>query len=64
MARLTITTDRPRSGVVCVALSGDLGMASAYRLDDQLRRIEIRSPQVSAERWLIRPSRSGAAMSQ
>ena len=44
MAQLTITTDRPRSGVVCVALSGDLDMSSAYRLDAELRRVEHTRP--------------------
>ncbi|MDX6674879.1 MAG: anti-sigma factor antagonist [Solirubrobacteraceae bacterium] len=44
MARLRISTHRPRSGVVCVALSGDLDMSSAYRLDEELRRIEHTGP--------------------
>ena len=44
MARLRITTHRPRSGVVCVALSGDLDMSSAYRLDEELRSIEHTGP--------------------
>jgi anti-anti-sigma factor len=29
---------------VCVALSGDLDMTSAYRLDEELRRIEHTEP--------------------
>ena len=46
MARLTITTDRPRSGVVSVALSGDLDLSSAYRFDSELRRIERAGPDM------------------
>jgi anti-sigma B factor antagonist len=46
MARLTITTDRPRSGVVCVALSGELDLSSAYRFDAELRRIEQTGPDM------------------
>jgi anti-sigma B factor antagonist len=46
MARLTITTDRPRSGVVCVALSGELDLSSAYRFDAELRRIEQTVPDM------------------
>jgi anti-anti-sigma factor len=44
MARLTLSTDRPRSGVVCVALSGEFDLSSAYRVDAKLRGIEQTRP--------------------
>src|SRR5207244_1003472 len=46
MSRLTITNDRPRRGVVCVALSGELDMSSAYCVDAELRRLEQTSPEL------------------
>lgn len=44
MARLTVRTDRPRRGVVCVALSGEFDLSSAYRVDAKLRGIERTRP--------------------
>ena|SRR5438874_7347791 len=46
MSRLTITNDRPRRGVVCVALSGELDMSSAYCVDAELRRLEQTRPEL------------------
>jgi anti-sigma B factor antagonist len=46
MARLTIKNDRFRRGVVCVALSGELDMSSAYCLDAELRRLEQTQPEM------------------
>jgi anti-sigma B factor antagonist len=46
MARLTITNDRPRRGVLCVALSGELDMSSAYCVDAELRRLEQTRPEM------------------
>jgi anti-anti-sigma factor len=44
MARLTLRTDAPRSGVVRVALCGELDLSSAYCADAELRRIERTGP--------------------
>jgi anti-anti-sigma factor len=44
MGRLTLTTERPRDGVICVALSGELDLSSAYSVDAALRRIEDTRP--------------------
>jgi len=44
MARLTLRTDRPRRGVVCVALGGEFDLSSAYRVDAELRSIEQSEP--------------------
>jgi anti-sigma B factor antagonist len=46
MARLTIKNDQPRRGVVCVALSGELDMSSAYCMDAELRRLEQTRPEM------------------
>ncbi len=45
MARLTARTGTPRSGVVCVALCGELDLSSAYCADAELRRIERTGPE-------------------
>ena len=40
MKRLALRTERPRDGVVCVAVSGELDFSCAYHLDAALRRLE------------------------
>jgi anti-anti-sigma factor len=45
LAHLTLRTETPRSGVVCVALCGELDLSSAYCADAELRRIERTGPE-------------------
>ena len=45
MPDLTLTREAQGSGIVCVALHGELDLSSAYWFDAELRRIEETRPQ-------------------
>ena len=44
MSALVVTEDEPRPGVVCVTLTGELDLASAYAFDRQILAVEARNP--------------------
>jgi anti-sigma B factor antagonist len=44
VSALEVTEQEPRPGVVCLALAGELDLASAYAFDRQLLGVEGRHP--------------------
>ena len=46
MPSFEITDEEPRPGVFCVAVTGELDLATAYRFDRHLHDIEERNPTI------------------